>query len=68
MTTGILDPRVIHTRKEYQAVMAEVDRLLDLKPRRGSQEDQRLELLTLLAEDYETRTEPEVPPGKPQRR
>ena len=50
-------PRVIHTRKEYQAVMNEIYRLLDLHAKKGTAEDERLELLTLLAEDYETRTE-----------
>ena len=59
-------PRVIHTRKDYQAVMNEIYRLLDLHAKKGTAEDERLELLTLLAEDYETRTEPEIPPGTPQ--
>ena len=67
MTTAVWErPRVIHTKKEYQAVMDEIYRLLDLNKKKGTPEDERLELLTLLAEDYETRTEPAVPLGKPQ--
>lgn len=67
MKMTVLDqPRLIHTKREYETVMAEVYRLLDLNPRRGSPEDERLQLLTLLVEDYETRTEPEIAPGTPQ--
>lgn len=67
MPMTILDqPRLIRTNKEYETVMAEVYRLLDLNPRLGSPEDERLHLLTLLVEDYEARTEPEIPPGTPQ--
>lgn len=67
MTQAVWDrPRVIRTKKEYQAVMGEIYRLLDLNAKKGTPEDERLELLTLLAEDYETRTEPEMRGATPQ--
>ena len=51
-------PRVPRTPEEFDAVVAEIDRLLDLNPEPYSAEDDRLELLSLLVEDYEARHHP----------
>lgn len=54
----IRTPRVLRTDDEYQAAVAEIDRLLDLDPRSGSEEYDRLEILSLLVEDYDSRNSP----------
>jgi HTH-type transcriptional regulator/antitoxin HigA len=46
-------PRPIHNDKEYDVVAAEIDRLLDLNPARGTAEYDQLELLSLLIEAYD---------------
>ncbi|MGH7720448.1 MAG: type II toxin-antitoxin system HigB family toxin [Gemmatimonadaceae bacterium] len=46
-------PRVLRNEREYEAALAEVERLLRLNSKRGSLEFDRLELLTLLIEAYE---------------
>jgi antitoxin component HigA of HigAB toxin-antitoxin module len=51
-------PRVIRTQEEFDAVVAEIDRLLDLNAPPESPEDDRLDLLSLLVEDYESRHDP----------
>lgn len=51
-------PRVLRTQEEFDAVVAEIDRLLDLNAEPFSAEDERLELLSLLVEDYESRHNP----------
>jgi HTH-type transcriptional regulator / antitoxin HigA len=50
-------PHVLRTNEEYETAVAEIDRLLDLAPRPGSAETDRLELLSLLVEDYEGRVD-----------
>jgi HTH-type transcriptional regulator/antitoxin HigA len=54
----IRPPRVLRTDDEYDAAVAEIDRLLDLNPQAGSDEYDRLELLSLLVEDYDSRNNP----------
>ena len=51
-------PPVPRTAEEYATTVAEVDRLLDLGPPPLSREADRLELLSLLVEDYEVRHDP----------
>lgn len=50
--------KVIKNEAEYGAALAEVDSLLDLDPEPGTSEGDRLELLTLLVEDYESKSFP----------
>jgi HTH-type transcriptional regulator/antitoxin HigA len=56
--------KVIKTAPDYQAALAEIERLVDLDPNLGSPEADRLEILTLLVQDYETRAFP-LAPGDP---
>jgi HTH-type transcriptional regulator/antitoxin HigA len=51
-------PRVLRTTDEYEAAVAEIDRLLDLDPVPFSAESDRLELLSVLVEDFEARHDP----------
>lgn len=51
-------PHVLRTQEEYDATVAEIDRLLDLDPRPGSGDYDRLEILSLLVEDYDSRNNP----------
>lgn len=51
-------PRVLRTPDEYDAAVAEIDRLLDLDPAPFSADSDRLELLSVLVEDYEVRHDP----------
>jgi HTH-type transcriptional regulator/antitoxin HigA len=51
-------PRVLRTEDEFQAAVAEIDRLVDLDPQESTDEFDRLELLSLLVEDYEARHYP----------
>ena len=59
-------PHVLRTVKEYNAAVAEIDRLLDLNARKGSAEDDRLEFLTVLVEAYENEHVPELRDVTPQ--
>ena len=60
MVTMIDSPvtRVLRTPDEYDAAVAEIDRLLDLDPAPFSADSDRLELLSVLVEDYEVRHDP----------
>lgn len=51
-------PHVLRTPDEYDAAVAEIDRLLDLDPAPFSADSDRLELLSVLVEDYEVRHDP----------
>lgn len=51
-------PHVLRTPDEYDTVVAEIDRLLDLDPAPFSADSDRLELLSVLVEDYEVRHDP----------
>src|SRR5688572_21023115 len=50
-----MDLKVIKTPAQYKAVLEEAERLVANDPRRGTDQAERLELLTLLIEDYEKR-------------
>lgn len=58
-------PHLIRDEAEYDAVIAEIERLLDLHPVAGSEDYERLEFFTVLAQDYEKKHYP-VPPVTPQ--
>ena len=51
-------PHVLRSAGDYDAAVAEIDRLLDLDPQPGAPEYDRLELLSVLLEDYEARHHP----------
>lgn len=54
--TAALDfstPHLIRNEAEYDAVVAEIDRLLDENPPEGSPSEERIEFLSLLIEDYD---------------
>src|SRR5438105_1600021 len=60
-TTSILDfskPHVLRNAREYNAAVAEIDRLLERDPKRGSDEYARLEFLAVLVEAYENARDP----------
>ena len=49
--------KVIRTRVEYDATLAAIEALMDRHPIPGSAEADRLEVLSLLVEDYEKKNE-----------
>jgi HTH-type transcriptional regulator/antitoxin HigA len=51
-------PRVLRSQEEYDNAVAEIDRLLNLDPRPSSEEHDRLEILSLLVEDYDAKHNP----------
>ncbi len=51
-------PRVVRAPDEFDAAVAEIDRLLNLNPQPFTDACDRLELLSLLVEDYESRNNP----------
>jgi len=58
---GLLDfsaPHVLRNAREYRAAVAEVERLVDADPRRGSTDYDRLEFLSVLIEAYEDAHDP----------
>ena len=57
--------RLIHIESDYQAVMKEIDDLLALNPSSNSPESERLELLSILVEDYEKKHYHIEPPDDP---
>ncbi len=54
--------KVIKSEKEYKSALAEISALIDRDPDPGTQEADRLELLTLLVENYESATFPKRMP------
>jgi HTH-type transcriptional regulator/antitoxin HigA len=48
-----IEPKIIKTEAQYQAYLAEVDRLATDDPAPGTRDGDRLELLAKLVEDYE---------------
>jgi HTH-type transcriptional regulator/antitoxin HigA len=50
--------KVIKSEKEHESALAEISALIDRDPDPGTPDADRLELLTLLAEDYESDTFP----------
>lgn len=57
-----MTPKILRTETEYRAALQEVESLMDAAP--GSEEEQALELWTLLVENYESKHLP-VPPPDP---
>ncbi len=56
MTTALLDfskPHVLKSEAEYDAAIAEIERLLDQDVEAGSEGHDRLEFLSVLVEHYE---------------
>jgi HTH-type transcriptional regulator / antitoxin HigA len=66
MTLDFSTPHVLRTAKEYNAAVAEVDRLLDANPKKGSTEHDRLEFLSVLIAAYEDAHLPEPRNPTPQ--
>ena len=61
MATVTLDfakPHVLRNAREYRAAIAEIDRLLDGEPKRGTDAYDRLEFLAVLVEAYEAEHDP----------
>jgi HTH-type transcriptional regulator/antitoxin HigA len=60
-TETLLDfstPHVLRNAREYKAAVAEIDRLLDADPKRGTEAYDRLEFLSVLVEAYEDERDP----------
>ncbi|MBI3024263.1 MAG: hypothetical protein HYY66_01040 [Candidatus Tectomicrobia bacterium] len=57
-----MEPRVIKTKEEHKAFLAEVERLVALDPAPHTPDAYRLELLATLVENYEKE---HFPIGKP---
>lgn len=55
--------KVIRSEVEYQSALADLDDLLEEDPRPGTAEADRLEVLAVLIEDYESETWPESLPS-----
>lgn len=61
MTTATLDfakPHVLRNAREYRAAVAEIDQLLDVDPKRGSEAFDRLVFLSVLVQVYEDEHDP----------
>jgi HTH-type transcriptional regulator/antitoxin HigA len=54
-------PHVLRNEAEYNAAVAEIDRLLDAEPQPGSEDYERLECLSVLVQAYE---DAHLPMGK----
>ncbi|OGS91151.1 MAG: hypothetical protein A2Z95_04975 [Gallionellales bacterium GWA2_60_18] len=50
-----MEPKVIKNEQSYHSILQEAERLVALDPATSSKEAERLELLTVLLEDYERR-------------
>lgn len=50
--------KVLKTEADYEAALEAVESLIDLDPDPGTPEADRLELLTLLIQDYESQNSP----------
>lgn len=57
-----MDPKVLKTSSEYEEALKAFDRLMERDPQPGSPDAERLELLTLLIQDYEERRFPFAAP------
>lgn len=58
--------QVVRSAKDYRQAVVEIDFLLDRSPVRGTREYDRLELLSILVEAYETEHDPIDESGTPQ--
>jgi HTH-type transcriptional regulator/antitoxin HigA len=56
----MMQPKVIKTEAEYEAALTRVAELMDAQP--GSSEEEELELLAMLVEQYEQEHFPIAPP------
>ena len=54
--------KIIKNRTDYNEALSAVETLLDIDPSPGTSENEKLELLTLLIQDYEARNFQIVPP------
>lgn len=54
--------KVINNRNEYEKTLSALEDLLDRDPAQGTPENEELELLTLLIQDYESRQYQFIPP------
>ncbi len=54
--------KVIKNETEYEGILTALEGLLDHDPAPGTPENERLELLTLLVQDYESRSYQLIPP------
>jgi HTH-type transcriptional regulator/antitoxin HigA len=59
-------PHVLRNQREFKAAVEEIDDLLDRGPRRGSEEYERLEFLSVLVKAYEDEHDPVDEAGTPQ--
>lgn len=59
-----LDFHLLRTEADYEAALAEIDRLLDDEPSQGSPAGDRLEMLIMLISKYEDEHHP-MPQGDP---
>jgi HTH-type transcriptional regulator/antitoxin HigA len=50
-----MEPKVIKNEQSYHSILQEAERLVSLDPDAGSKDAERLELFTVLVEDYERR-------------
>lgn len=60
-TASMLDfstPHVLRNATEFKAAVAEIDRLLDAEPKRGTKDYERLEFLSVLVQAYEDKHDP----------
>ncbi|CAN5170753.1 MAG: transcriptional regulator [Gemmatimonadetes bacterium] len=57
-----MDVKVIKNRHDYTTALEQIEALIDLDPQLGTREADRLELLTLLVQDYETKEFPATLP------
>lgn len=56
-----MEIRPIRTDTDHDAVLAEIWRLMEMQPRSGSREGDRLEVLAVLSEAYEAKHHPIAP-------
>jgi hypothetical protein len=54
---GKMDIRPLNTDDDYRAALAEVSALVDLDPEPGTPDGDRLEILSILVEHYESLTD-----------
>jgi antitoxin component HigA of HigAB toxin-antitoxin module len=58
--------RPIRSDREYASSIREIERLLELDPRPGTSDDDRLDLLSVLVEAYESERGYDLPDASPQ--
>lgn len=67
-TLDFTKPHLLRNAREYRTAVAEIDALLDLDPRPGSEGHDRLEFLSVLVQAYEDEHDPldDAQDGTPQ--